>query len=73
MMYVCADKIGIKGWEAFLFLCSVQMGCFYGSLLEGTYEINAEGTTDEPEEFTGLDATHVIVVSLVVSLPVMET
>lgn len=34
---------------------------------------NSEGTTDEPEEFTGLDATHVIVVSLMASLPAMET
>ena len=56
---------------------SSLMFCTNGVLLRklvgGNIRNNSEGTTDEPEEFTGLDATHVIVVSLVTSLPVMET
>lgn len=51
---------------------SSLMFCTNGVLLRklvgGNIRNNSKGTTDEPKEFTGLDATHVIVVSLVTSL-----
>jgi hypothetical protein len=50
MMCVCADKIGIKGWEASLSYVLYKWGASTEALLEGIYEINAQGATDEPED-----------------------
>lgn len=56
---------------------SSLMFCTNGVLLRKlvgwNMQNNSEDTTNEAEEFTGLDATHVIVVSLVSSRPFMET
>ena len=56
---------------------SSLMFCTNGVLLRKLVGQNirddSEGTTDTPEQFTGLDATHVIVVSLMALVPVKQT